>query len=75
MARSQPDALWRQQIDEPCVRRRQMLIHGGDHTLIGMRPGHAQHLGVPLENSLRIGAQTAGHEYAAVLLEGLADGL
>ncbi len=73
MTRSQFDALFRDQIDKGLVFRRQVLMHRSDHFLVALRAGYLEHLRMPIENFLRLGAQATGDDHLAVLGEGLAD--
>ena len=75
MARRQLHALRRDQIDERLVLRRQMLVHRGDDFLVALRAGDLEHLGVAVENLLRLCAQAARDDDLAVLGERLADRL
>ena len=75
VARREADALRRHEIDEARMRRRQMLAHGGQHALRGVRAGDSQHFGMALENALWLGTEAARDEHAPVALERLADGL
>ena len=43
VARRQPDALRRHQVDERVVRRRQLLVHRAHHLLVGVRPGDLEY--------------------------------
>jgi len=52
-----------------------MCIDLGDDAIVGVRARDTEHLGMPVENSLRIGTQATGDEHAAVVLEGFADRL
>ena len=52
VARREPDALRRHQIEERIVLRRQVLVHRAHHFLIGVRAGDLQHARMPLEDAL-----------------------
>ena len=52
-----------------------MLVDGRYDPFRRMRSGHAQHLGMSLEDALRSGPEAAGDEHTAVLFERLTDGL
>ena len=73
VARRQPHALRRQQVEERLVLRRQVLVHRADHLLVGVRAGDLEHARVAREDALGLRAEAAGDDHAPVLLERLAD--
>ena len=74
VARRQPDALRRHEVDEGIVLRRQVLVHGADDVLVGMRSRDLEHARMALEDALGSRAEAARHDNAAVLAQCLADG-
>ena len=75
MSRRQPYALRRHQVEEGIVLWRQVLVNRIQHVLVRVRAGNFQHARVAFEDPLRLGAEAARHDHAAVLLERLADGI
>ena len=73
MPRREADALRRHEVHERVVQRRQLLVHGGDDFLVGVRPGDLEHARVAVGDRLRPGAEAAGHDHLAVARERLAD--
>jgi hypothetical protein len=73
--RRQLDSLRRHQVLERIVGFRQVLVHLLHHLLGGMRAGDGEHLRVGGQHHVLLGAQAAGDDDAAVLVERLADGV
>jgi hypothetical protein len=73
VARREPDALRRHEVDEGLVLRRQMLVNRGNDFLVRMRPGDLQHARMPFQDALRLRAQAAGDDDAPVLLQRFTD--
>ena len=75
VARRQPQALGRHEVDERIVQRRHGGVHGLDHLLVLMRAGDGQHARMALADAAFLDAEAAGDDDAAVLGHGLADGV
>ena len=75
VARREPDALGRYQIEKRVVGRGQVLVHGAHHLVEGVGARNLQHLRVALQNLFRAGAQTAGDDHLAVFTQRLTDGV
>ena len=75
MPRRQADALRGHEVQKRLVLRRQMLMDGRHDLFVGVRPRDLQDAGMPVEDALRLRAEAAGDDDAAVLLEGFADGI
>ena len=71
----QPQALRRHQLEEGRVRRRDGGVDRLQHRLVLVRPGDGHHLGVDARIADGVGAQAAGDDDLAVLLDRLADRL
>ena len=73
MPRRQLHSLRRNEIEKRLVRRRQVFVNGGHDFFVALRTGDLQHLRMPVENLLRLGAEAAGHDDLAVFRQGLPD--
>ena len=67
MPRRELDALLGHQVHERFVFRGQMFMNGRNHFFVALRAGDLEHLGMPIENLLRLGAQAPRHDHLAVL--------
>ena len=74
MARRQPDARSRDQVDLRIGRRRDRLVHRVQNLFVLVRPGDRQHRGMGLPDRLFLDAQASGDDDPAVLGNCLADG-
>ena len=75
VARRQLDALRRQQVEIGIMRRRRRLVHRRHDALIGLRSGDGEHVRVLVADHVRLGAEAAGDDDAAVLGQRVADRL
>ena len=75
MAWRESHALRWQEIEERIVLRRQMLVHRGEHIVVGMRAGDLEHARMPFEDARRVRPEAAGDDHFAVLFERLTDGV
>ena len=75
MARRQPQAFGRYEVEERIVQRRHGGMHGLDDLLVLVRSGDREHAGMALANAAFLDAEAAGDDDAAVLGDGLADGI
>ncbi len=75
MARGEPDALGRDEIDERIVQRRQLIVHRVHDFLVRLRPGDLEHARVAVGDRLGPGTQTTGDDDLAIARERLADRL
>ena len=73
VARREPDALRRQQIEEGIVRARHRLVHLLNHRLILMRAGDGEHAWMRGADAVGLDAKAAGDDDLAVLGQGFAD--
>jgi hypothetical protein len=69
------DALWRHQVDERIVRLRQVRVHGFQHCIGGVRSGDREHPRMRLPDDVALGAEAAGDDDLAVLVQRFADRL
>ena len=73
--RRQFHALFRHEIDERIVRRRNHSVHGRDDGFVLMRAGDREHVRMRVANHTGFRAEAARHDHAAVLGERFADGV
>ena len=52
-----------------------MLVHRGDHFFVALRTGDLEHLRMPVEDLLRLRAETSGDDHLAVFGQRFADGI
>ena len=63
------------EVEERVVLRRQVLVHGGEHIVIGMGTCDFEHARMPFEDARWVRPETAGDDHFTVLFERLADGV
>ncbi len=72
MARREPDALRRHEIEKGVVRSRHRLVHMLDHRLILLRASDGKHARVARPDAVGLDAHAAGDDHLAVGGQGLA---
>ncbi len=75
MVRRQAHALLGNQRSVGIMRLRQVLMDDAHHLVRRMRAGHREHGGVRVFDDVALGAEAAGNDDAAVLVERLANGI
>ena len=75
MPRGERDTGGRQQVNERIGRRRHGEVDRVQNLLVLVRTGDGEDAGVMLADVIRLGAQTARHDHAAILGQRLADGV
>ena len=75
MARGQADAGGRQKVDERIRAGRDCAMYGVQNLLVLMRAGDGQNAGMGAADVILFGAQTAGDDHLAVLVQGFPDRL
>jgi len=73
VTRRQSDPLWRHQVEERIVQRRQLLVHRADHLLVSLRSRDLEHARMTVGDGLRLGAEATGDDHLAVARERFAD--
>ena len=73
VARRELDPLRRNEVGERIVRPRELRMHRAHHLLERVRAGHREHARMGAGDDVALGAEAAGHDDAAVLLQRLAD--
>ena len=73
VARGELHPAFGDQIDERFMARRQMLVHRGENLFVALRSGDREHPWMAVEDALRLRAQAARDDHAAILGERLAD--
>ncbi len=65
--------LWRDKVEKRIMRLGQVCVHRLHHLCLRVRTGNREHRGMRASHDIALGAEAAGHDDPAVLVQGLAD--